>query len=112
MAEGHGIPRSKLARAAEARDQGGARAAAGVGVTDSVTERRTKEQIRRLFVPPAKPITPYTDAEMALIASKRDKEAEDQILHSAQADGSRRYFRGHKWANLPQKADISLDKAG
>ena len=79
-------------------------------VTDSVTERRAKEQIRRLKSTPAKPITLYTDAEMALIASKRDKEAEAEYLRQAQADGSRRYFRGHKWANLPQKADISLDK--
>ncbi|MBA7469654.1 hypothetical protein ES707_04927 [subsurface metagenome] len=112
MAEGHNIPLSKLAKAAKARDQGGARAAAGGRLTEAEFEQRRQEKIRRLKSTPAKPITPYTDAEMALIASKRDKEAEDQILYQAQADGSRRYFRGHKWANLPQKANISLDKAG
>lgn len=110
--ECHGVRPSKLARAAEARAQGGARAAAVGRLTEAEFEQRRQEQLRALKAPPAKPIIPYTDAEMALITSKRDKEAEDQILHSAQANGCRRHFRGRKWANLPQKADISLDKAG
>ena len=110
--ECHGVGPSKLAEVAQARAPAGARAAAGGRLPEAEFEQRRQEQLRALKVPPAKLITPYTDAEMALIASKRDKEAEDQILHQAQADGSRRYFRGHKWANSAKKADFSLDKAG
>ncbi len=89
MAECHDIQLSKAAEKEQAKAQGGAQAAAGVGVTDSVTERRKREAIRRLLSAPAKPTTPYSDAEMAVIASKRDKKAEDELLIRTQAAARR-----------------------
>ncbi|MBA7638502.1 hypothetical protein ES703_46158 [subsurface metagenome] len=78
--EGHKVPASRLARDAEAADESSARAAARSPPSESEFEQRKKEQIRRLLMLPAKPITPYTDAELALINRQRDREAEDELL--------------------------------
>ncbi len=80
MAECHSIKLSSAGREVKAKAPGGARAAAGSGVTAVCHRASVKEQIRRLFSVPAKCITPYTEAELALIAQKRDKKAEDEFL--------------------------------
>lgn len=105
-------PNCKAAWAAKARARVAARAFADGRITPAELEQRTKEQIRALKVPPAEPIIPYTDAEMALIASKRDKEAEAEYLQAVLADARDRSGVYQKYANPAQKADISLDKAG
>ncbi len=104
-------PNSKSAKEGQAKAQGKSRLAAAGGVTDSVIEQRKREQIRRLFIAPAKPPTPYTDAELALIEQKRDKRAEDLVLYQAEAAGRCRYFGGRRWAKSAQKAGFSLDRA-
>ncbi|MBA7576403.1 hypothetical protein ES708_18244 [subsurface metagenome] len=108
--EGHGVPPSKLARAAEARRQGGARAAAGGGVTDSSFEQCKQEQIRRLFMTPAKPYTPQELAKLAEERRFRDKSVEDQLLRAVTAAARSRSWQYRKYANLGQKLGFSLDK--
>ena len=104
--EGHKVKPSTLAKAGEAKRKGRARPAAGGGVTDSQFEQRKKGQIRRLRIPPAKPVTPYTEAELALIAQKRDKEAEAKHLDAVLAAARSRSWRYRKYANLGQKVHI------
>ncbi|MBA7663514.1 hypothetical protein ES703_71559 [subsurface metagenome] len=79
-AECHGVKPSKLARAAAARGDDGARAAAVGRLPEAELKQRKKEQIRRLRTTPAEPVTPYSDDKLALIASKRDKKAEAEYL--------------------------------
>jgi hypothetical protein len=108
--EGHDVPPSKLARAAEARDQGGARAAAAGPPTEA--ELKKLEQYAENVLKPClgKPPAPYTDEELALIAQKRDKEAKAKHLAAVTAAARSRSWWYRKYANLGQKLGFSLDK--
>lgn len=83
MTKCHGVKLSKEAKAELAKGQGKPSHVAGAGLSEAEDEQRRESQKRALFSAPAKPITPYTEAEMALIAKKRDKEAEDEFLTRA-----------------------------
>ncbi len=109
MAECHDIQLSKQARATIVRGQGKAKVTAAGGPADLEFEQRKKEQIRRLEFAPAKPATHYTDAELALINSKRDKSAEAVKLNESYASAHRRYHRGGKWTKPTQKERFPVD---
>lgn len=110
--ECHGVPPTRLARAAKARDPGGARAAAGSGVTAVCHRARVKEQIRRLRSALAKP---YTPQELEKFAEERrlpDKKTQGEFLTAHLTAARRRDYGYRRLANLPQKVGFSLDKAG
>ncbi|MBA7592985.1 hypothetical protein ES708_35191 [subsurface metagenome] len=111
-AEGHGIPLSKPAKAFMATEQGKAAIAAGGRMTESEFDEKRRRDKKALFSAPAKPTTPYSDAEMALIAQKRDKEAEAKHLAAVTAATRSRSRTYQKYANLGKKLHISLDKPG
>ncbi|MBA7710250.1 hypothetical protein ES703_119188 [subsurface metagenome] len=98
MAEGHGINLRKDAEKELAEYKARYRVADIGVVIDSEFEQRREEQKSLMFSTPAKPITPYTGEELALIAQKRDKSDEEACLHRRQADATRRYYRGREWA--------------
>ncbi len=110
-AEGHGIPLSKPAKAFMATEQGKAAIAADGRMTAAEFDEKRRRDKKALFATPAKPTTPYTDAEMAIIAQKRDKEAEAQHLAAVTAAARSRSWRYRKYANLGQKVGFCLDKA-
>ncbi len=107
IAEGHGIPLSKPAKAFMATDQGKAAIATGGRMTESEFDEKRRRDKKALFATPAKPTTPYSDAEMALIAQKRDKEAEAKHLAAVTAAVRSRSWRYQKYANLGKKLHIS-----
>ncbi len=111
MAGCHVYPKSKSAKEGQAKAQGKSRLAAAGGMTDSVFEQRKREQIRRLFMPPAKTFYPQQSAIPVSNRRLCDKKAEDIYLQRHQAIGSRRYFGRRKSAKSAQKADFSLDGA-
>ncbi len=95
-AEGHKIELTKAIQAEMAKGRGGAHAACDEGVTDPVTEQRREDMKRRLRETPAEPITPYSDEELAFIASNRDREAEVARLRQRQALAAKRYHGVYK----------------
>ena len=97
--ECHGVKPSRLARACRAADQDSARAAAVGRLSGSEFEQRRQEQIRRLKIPPAKPTTPHSTTELAIVAQKRDKAAEAEYLRSVQANARYRSGAWRKYAN-------------
>ncbi|GAI70979.1 unnamed protein product [marine sediment metagenome] len=109
LAEGHRIRPSRLAKADKVRTKSGAREAVTGGPADSEFEQRKQEQIRKLKGAPAKPVTPYTEAELAVIKSKRDKPAQDAKLREAQAAARCRYHGGYKYANMSHELRISVN---
>jgi len=98
-----GTRKRRLGRACRAADQGSARAAAADQTPDLRFEQRKQEQIRRMRSAPVNPITPYTDAELAVIRQGRSKYAEEDSLNEAYALAHRRYHRGGKWTKPTRK---------
>ncbi len=109
MAKGHDIQLSELAAAGIDKKQGGARAAAGGGLTEAELEQL--EQYAENVLKPllVKPHTPGKSAIPAENLQFRDKSAEDRRLQQAYDSGSCAYFRGREWAKPAQKADFSVD---
>ncbi len=110
--ECHGVRPSKLARAAEARDQGSARAAAAGQPTES--ELKKLDQYAENVLKPClgKPLTPQESAKLAEERRLPDKKAQDEFLTAYQAAARRNSRTYQKYANLGQKLGFSLDKAG
>lgn len=108
--ECHGVRPSKLARAAEARDQGGARAADIVRPSESELEelRQYAENVLKPCL--AKPVTPHKDEKPALIAQKRDKEVGAEYLTRTLAAARRNSRSYRRLANSGQKVGFCLDK--
>ncbi len=107
LSEGHRVKLSKLAEAGEAKRKGGARAAAGPGVTAVCHRAWVKEQIRRLKSAPARPHTPDNNAESAMTGRERDKKADDVFLTRTLEFARRNSRSYHKPANIAQKMGIS-----
>lgn len=106
-AEGHRIPLSKPAKAFMATEQGKAAIATGGRMTESEFDEKRRRDKKALFSTLAESTTPYSDAEMALIAQKRDKEAEAKHLDAVLAAARSRSWRYQKYANLGKKLHIS-----
>ncbi len=110
--EGHGVPPSKFARAAEARDQGGARAAAAGPPTEA--EIKKLEQYAENVLKPClgKPPTLDKSVISPQKPQSHDKKAQDALL-TRTLETARRNSRSYqKYANLGQKVGFSLDKVG
>jgi len=80
MTRCHDIQLSKEAKEELAAGQGKAVIAVVGWLTEAEDEQRREAQQRALRTTPAKPVTPYTDEELALITQNRDKEAEEKLL--------------------------------
>ncbi len=110
--EGHGVPPSKLVRAAEARDQGGARAAVAGPPTEAETKKL--EQYAENVLKPClgKPPTPQESAKLAKERRLSDKKAQDALLTKTLETARRNSRSYQKYANLGQNTGICLDKPG
>lgn len=98
MSKCHDIQLSKEAKEELAAGQGKAVIAGGGRLTEAEDEQRREAQKRAVRTTLAKPITPYTDAELALMAQNRDKEAEEKLLASRLADARDRSWQYQKYA--------------
>lgn len=81
MTKCHDIQLSKEAKEELATGQGKAANVLVGRLTEAEFEQRRESQKRALRTTPAKPVTPYTEAELALMAQNRDKEAEAEYLN-------------------------------
>lgn len=106
MAEGHDITLAKTIKAELAQGEDRARAALARQWEDPRFEQRKQEQIQRMQNTPVKPNTPYSDAELAVINSKRDKAAEAEMLRKVQDASRDRYLSSHIEDNVAKKPDL------
>lgn len=86
MTRCHDIQLSESAKEELAKGAANAAITGGGWLSEAEDEQRREAQKRALRTTLAKPITPYTDAELALMAQNRDKEAEDELLTKKLAD--------------------------
>ncbi|MBA7474433.1 hypothetical protein ES707_09785 [subsurface metagenome] len=105
--EGHKVKPSKLARAAAARGDGGARAAVVGRLPEVEFERRRKQLKAQLRSTPAKHTTPGKEAESAIIQQNSDKAAKAEYLDRTLAAARRSSHSLRKRANQAQKLRFS-----
>lgn len=106
--EGHGIRPSKLVEKGQVKGDDQGKVVTFGCHSEAEFEHRREEMKRRLLSKPAKPGPPKTEAELALIASRRDLSEEAEDLRSAQRAAGSRYYIGRKWMKSPAKTWFSF----